>query len=252
MKVHVLSSYSAERYFLLSEVEQKSRMLLVEENEASIFPVFLDSPMSVLYARWRPASQSVEDVCRSIMDLIPYVRIMDSSTCLVLIDAYIPNRNAWTGTDDSLKARLSKAIDQLQVAVGCSNVVIGLTDNLSGLPALEKLYDMIERVVPGYLSDFPVVADFVAINNQELMGHAPLLEADAQEGVFQLWCCSDDVAGEDNKFVLNVTSKFNASGIGKRAHGDTEKSVSKSPLPQVLLIALSLVVVLVSLFIKYV
>lgn len=250
MRVQTLPSYSAERYFLLSEIEQKSRLYFTDDltnngNNPSE-RIVLNSPLVVLYTKWQPLIYDEVYLFEKIGQLLANVTIEDADSSFIIVDAYINNEQDWScGT---LTPLMKTAIEGLKARTGICNIVIGITDNLGGLPGLEKCYDILEKIVPGYKM-FPTVCDFVANDREEMMGHDPTLEPDARSGVFQLLCCSQDLVMEEP--ILNRILK-RCKTANTSPQNDMNGKQEKFSINQaVYLIAILLFMYYISIYIKH-
>ncbi len=203
MNIQTLPTYSAERFFLLSEIEQKSTFHLIDDmNNQANLSIALKNPLTILYTKWRPLIQDEMYLYNKIRRLLQPILLDDTSTTYIIVDGYISNKDDWD--NEVLHEKLKIVFSMLHQQTGIQNIVIGVTDNLGGLPGLEKCYDLIEKVAPGY-SSFPIICDFVSENREDMMGHDPILEPDAKSGVFQVLCSSQEDAWE--KEVIARVSK---------------------------------------------
>jgi hypothetical protein len=255
MIIQHLPSYSTERYFLLSEIEQKSRLFFRDEighaggtNEVPV----LDSPMVVLYTKWCPLLHDEGYLFDKISQLLNMIKIEDALTSYIIVDAFINHAMDWTC--GALNPLMESVIEGLKEKTGIYNIVIGITDNTAGLPGLEKCYDFMERIAPGYQS-FSIICDLVTEDRIEMMGHDPALEPDARSGIFQVLCSSQDAAAEELaiKSILNrLKRKKNNSSESSATGGLAGLAIAGvSPSERaVYLVAIVLVMYYISLYIK--
>lgn len=200
MDVIQLPDYSAERYYLLSEIEQKANYVLLDEvdlKEGESLNV--SHPVIFYYVRWKPQEEKVKSVVAKVQALQRQVPVGTQQTVsedqtplgssvIVVIEAYINNKDAWNA---DMESQVSMLMEGSQAHFGSNYLIVGITDCIGGTPALEKCHDLIESLLPGY-EHMTIFADFVANQRVDMLGLDPNSEPDAQSEVFQLLCLPKD------------------------------------------------------------
>lgn len=247
MKVHTLPDYSAERYYLLSEIEQKANFIFLDEVENEQQKQ-VDLPLVVYYVRWRPLIDEDSVVRDRIQDLVRQAsRKKDSKEeqaageTLLIIEAYISHKDKW---NTALQLHIDKMYVEISTFFGTKYVIVGVTDSIGGTPALEKCHDLLESVLPGY-EVMTYVADFVVARRVELLGHDPTSEPDAQSGIFQILCLPDDEVMEDLHVSLQKKVTSMLSGNGSRKPNIQIATIATS------LLVLSLLAIFLSVIAKH-
>jgi hypothetical protein len=239
MIVKTLPDYSAERYYLLSEIEQKSKFIFLEddsskEGETTVTANVCTNPLAMYYIRWQPVTESKEQVCEKFHHLLKEAPPAKHASIILVIEAFIQTRNQWTA---ALQQDIQLCTQWLEKQFHTEQVIVGITDSVGGTPALEKCHDMIESLVPGY-EDFIIIVDFIAKQRIELLGNDPSLEPDAQSDVFQLLCLPNE----------EITKKFENEIKVKLKEFVTSKSLKvnkkTSSVNMILIVIFSIVVII--------
>jgi hypothetical protein len=187
MYEQTLPNYTAERYYLISEIEQKAVIYSSEfsnENDAKHNETLI---LTILYVLWNAAEDSnAETTIDKISTMLDFSKEHNytSSNTLVVIDALIGNQEVW---NQEMKSKIEILLNRLHWLPGVTCVVIGVTDNLGAMPGMEKCQELIEAIHPGFL-DYPRDICFITYTQTEMLGHDPKLEPDAKSGVFQVLC----------------------------------------------------------------
>jgi PHP family Zn ribbon phosphoesterase len=207
MKIEILPNYSAEKFYVLSELEQKCNFLYLnplseEENENTQFnnttQVSVNAIMTFLYVIW--SGSDYEELISTLQQYIQAFRNatsqdVDISSCCVII---------LVGKEEFYSAKfqsfLLQAIEQIHQRIQIKFVTLAITDHSASLPGLEKCHDLIERILPGY-SSLEKIANIITNNPMTLLGHDHTHEPDAVSGIFQALCYNND---DENSFLLTV------------------------------------------------
>jgi PHP family Zn ribbon phosphoesterase len=209
MKIEILPNYSAEKFYVLSELEQKCNFLYLnplseEENENAQFnnttQVSVNAIMTFLYVIWSGSKH--EELISSLQQYIQAFRNstsqdVDISSCCVIIDILVGKEEFYSAKFQSF---LFQTIEQIHQRIQIKFVTFAITDHSASLPGLEKCHDLIERILPGY-SSLEKIANLITDNPMTLLGHDHTHEPDAVSGIFQALCYNDD---DENSFLLTV------------------------------------------------
>lgn len=188
MWIETLGNNSAEHYYLISEIEQKAEFIHLNQPETQ--ENILQHAMTFLYTLWRPEEEDNKAILKKVQQLADFAinskKLDVTSTCLI-IDGLIPSNKVF---DQALKARLNSLFQDIELLVpGIGLCVIGIVDNSAGTPGLEKLHDLIERILPGYVQ-MNKLSNLISLTDVDMMGHDPSRDPDGASHVHQYLCLS--------------------------------------------------------------
>lgn len=187
MKVKYLPEYSTERYYLLSEIEQRSKFYFLDEDEnmgEQEKNEMISSRFRVVYILWSfsDSNDTIIDKLNKIADVLKKQPDLMLTTVLVF-EYWLKSREHWIDAENSIQDIFSYACQSLNFGFVCG----GVCDKSSGTSGLELCLD--------YLALFPeydhTKAVIFGISRQDCLGHEPSREPDATSGVYQLQCFND-------------------------------------------------------------
>lgn len=182
MIVESLPNYTAERYYLLSEIEQK--VIYVFNAEFGPTDYFPPSMFGVVYCLY-DASIPFEKFQKDATDLITKSEkfISNFEDALLSVEVYL------NGTDfNAFKPQLQTMLNWLNATFQFGCVVLGVSDSVAGTAALNKCHDFIEFLYDREAEKMHSAVSFVASDRKQLLGHDPKREPDAKGGIFQALC----------------------------------------------------------------
>jgi hypothetical protein len=216
MHVTILPEYSAERYFLLSEIEQKSLLYFFDEGLQKSLddtrPSVLGIEVAFAYILIDQRKVDPLDWEQKIVTFVNKVRTCSmypktSTRLTIFVEIGIQNKSVFR----EVEAHIQRLFDSNSIQSLGASLFIGVSDSISACPSLEKCYDVLELSSPGYTDDMmQSIAILFAESRDDLKGLNPLQDPDAAVGVFQAF-----IAAEDNTFLKLVTS-IKSSLIEKR------------------------------------
>jgi protein tyrosine phosphatase (PTP) superfamily phosphohydrolase (DUF442 family) len=232
MKIEQLPEYSAEKYFILSELEQKCNLIYLnpdQETENSVEKTKLANSssravMNFFYIVWSRSTLTEEQLQSQIIaliDLLENIMLghLPKSSSSIILDILEKKETFYSA---AFQKNLSKVAENLSTMTGIKFIIFGVTDNKGGSPGLEKCYDLIERILPGYVA-VEKIANVVATDSATLLGHDAQHTPDAVSNVFQALCYNDE---EENKFLLNIFEGNNSKIKQILKPADTTTSTS--------------------------
>mmetsp|Transcript_31130 Transcript_31130/g.52561 ORF Transcript_31130/g.52561 Transcript_31130/m.52561 type:complete len:260 (-) Transcript_31130:79-858(-) len=216
MHVEKLPKYTCERYYLLSEIEQRAVFVFLDEdNEAD--PDLPDS-LDVIYLLWNSETEDV-DAIKDKLDMIQvrYPNCLQKRT-LVAIECFIPSDEYFHSNGKSNVATLLSWFNQYYPSSLC---FIGVADSVSGTSALEKCHDFIEFL----LAAAPLSEEYtrlIGYTRQEMLGHDPSREPDASSGVTQYLCSAplEQVENWESKYKQVLIDSYSSRVSRKKEARD--------------------------------
>eukprot|EP01039_Chlorochromonas_danica_P008423 gene8422-9284_t len=209
MFVHELSSISAERYYLISEIEQKAMNYYKEMDGDQVPPHDDDLVLTAVYTLWdlRTAtpdttSQSQQAICEKVQAIYERGRALKilGKYQLIVIDTLLPQKEAWLTSQSLIQDTMNKLSQRYQDDTN-TIILIAIADQAGSLPGLETCQTIFERLHPG-MFQYPLNIAFLADKSEDMLGHDPSLEPNANSDVFQLACWS--IAGGLEEVVDRV------------------------------------------------
>lgn len=185
MYVERLPDYSAERYFLLSELEQKVDFVIFDEpSDDRIEESGCEMNMLYILINHRNISEDDWDdkVLRFVEKVIAHRRFTKSKPSVLVVEI----SNFMESTMTSALSRLDALSNMSILKDNKITLIVGFADNTAACPGLEKCYDILEAIAPGYLDHMmQKYTTFFAESRFELRGVDPYHEPDAVSGVYQ-------------------------------------------------------------------
>jgi hypothetical protein len=232
--IQELSSYSTERYYLLSELEQKFQMRFLDEappspkNDSQTSIAKIVSPLHLVYKLWIYGSCPLSDLMTNIITLLDSIqKPLDTVTLCMVIDIFLPSGKKLEGDlYNQVKSILSH---ELFLRYGDCPVVIGAFDNAAACPGLEFCFHCAQQISPGYSSD-DMVGLLIAQSRSEMLGAEPDREPDAVNEVYQVYCTHE--ADGVESFLHRFAKDF-----GQKKPSSPSKQFSNFP-PLVLIVLL--------------
>lgn len=182
MHIRKLQSYSSERYYLLSEIEQSVHFVFLDEPESkSSEQVSTQNPLiDVIYLLWK--SEDGWEILKSNIQKILDRHPSCLSRCLIVVECLSRNEEEF---ETDVKDQLERIFKWADKAFPDSPLFVGVSDKASGTPGLEKVEEFIKFTV----ASAPTAAGsirLIGITRQECLGHDPVREPDADSGLFQV------------------------------------------------------------------
>lgn len=235
--IQELSNYSTERYYILSELEQKLEMRFLDEapalletnNKTPAKQVI--SPLQIVYKLWIYKSHPLSELLLGIKTLLDSVQqpVNTSTLCLVIDLLLPPGKRIEGNLYDEMKSVLSHEL--VTKYVDCM-VVIAAFDNVAACPGLEFCFNCTQQISPGYISD-DLVGILIVQSRSEMLGADPDREPDAVNEVYQAYCTCE-VDGVDS-FLSRLSKDF---GKKKAPSTTTKSEKTLSVFPPLILVAL--------------
>jgi hypothetical protein len=212
MKIEKLPNYSSERYYLLSEIEQKCKVLNLDTMKYHIQPHEKFS-IAVYYLLWNvttfdPKLNNGQNLIEDLIDKFEILKettegMMSQESCkLIIVEVLISKRNQNEKNYFLLCESLLEILEQKHNTV---NVCLGLCDNIAGTPGLEKTLDYLISLQPHSSINelFPPNENIfiIAVESKEFLGHDPFRDPDAASNLVQFICYHKNF--EYQNFVAN-------------------------------------------------
>lgn len=147
-------------------------------------------------------------------------------TIAVVIDTLMSKQEFYTV---AMKTRLDKIVESLKSRTGVNCILMGITEATGALPGLEKIYDLVERILPGY-ENLSQIAHLFLYEKDHLLGHDPNREPDAQGDIFQVLVYSDENA--EVLFLLDVFQEQSRKQKNSGKGNPTDTTDSKRDVTQ--------------------
>eukprot|EP00596_Hydrurales_sp_CCMP1899_P002793 CAMPEP_0119042250 /NCGR_PEP_ID=MMETSP1177-20130426/14487_1 /TAXON_ID=2985 /ORGANISM="Ochromonas sp, Strain CCMP1899" /LENGTH=277 /DNA_ID=CAMNT_0007008901 /DNA_START=133 /DNA_END=963 /DNA_ORIENTATION=- len=201
MNSNLLPSYTTEKYYLLSEIEDRAIFEAVEKDADAPIPediitamesVYKDKEVyDAFYVLWdlRSESNKTDSIFKQdIEKLIP--KMKDLSTvmekALLSIEIIIDQNQDL----EEMRAHILIVINWIRETQSFGCIYIGICDSVAGTPALEAVLDLAKMIDDHNLYEASLLSDVlilrvIAINNEQFLGHDPSREPDAESNVYQ-------------------------------------------------------------------
>ena len=168
----VLPSYTSERYFLLSEIEEHGTIVSLDSPDTHIPS---DLKICIIYSLWK-YSDGLEEL---ISKLGALYRKCGGLSPVLVIETYMSPISAekeerLSSFVEGLKQRYSQWRDSI--------VIFALADSMHATPGLEFIYDTCTELILTSSRDVTVVAEHADV----FLGYDHSLEPDAFSGVTQV------------------------------------------------------------------
>lgn len=185
MHIQKLPTYSCERYYLLSEIEQRAEFVFIDEPDckAKGRQSTQNPRIDSIYLLWNSSSdvEGLKGNIKKLLELYPSCQ----SRCVIVVECLVTSELEF---DSTVKSK----IDELFTWAGKSYpdvfIFVGVSDKPSGTPGLEKLEGFMKDAVasaPGVSGNLRLIG----MTRQDCLGHDPNREPDADSDVFQVLCC---------------------------------------------------------------
>lgn len=223
-----MPKYTAERYYLLSELEQVVSFVFIDEEKAaaegegtrSSLPVASPlsphaapaacAPTRFYYLLWDLKKLDAAGMMSLLSRMLEYGQHQQWATCperSMLAVEVLTTDKRWRENDETAIAAVYEWVKK-DGRVG--HVVFGLADCISGTAALEAVFDCIrrsrKRSKRELLETSPVKICIIAESRDALLGHDADREPDAESGVSQALLYSVP----DNAWILGGDNVDNA------------------------------------------
>lgn len=182
MHIQKLLSYSCERYYLLSEIEQSVHFVFLDEPESkSSEQVSTQNPLiDVIYLLWKAEDgwEILKSNIQTILDRYPSCL----SRCLIVVECLTRSEEEF---ENDVKDQLERIFKWADKAFPDSPLFVGVCDQVSGTPGLEKVEEFLKFTV----ASAPTAAGnirLIGLTRQECLGHDPVREPDAASGLYQV------------------------------------------------------------------
>lgn len=190
-----LPNYTAERYFLLSELEQCVRFHFLDDDKGTKGGLF-EGDVIAFYILWEMASQNTLGLLEDVATLFASSRAIitkreNKPRFLLAVEVL---------RDGSIKDA-QRAIDEVYAHLRRHShfdcVLFGISDKVSGTAAIEAIYDcamaLSHVMIPTSSSTAPLpVMSFIAQSRLTCLGHDASRQPDADSNVSQLLMVSTD------------------------------------------------------------
>ena len=243
MHIQKLPSYSSERYYLLSEIEQRVTFVFLDEPESkSSEQVSTQNPIiDVIYLLWNSSEgwEMLKSNIQKVLERYPSCL----SRCLIVVECLTSSKEEFeTEVTDQLD-RIFKWADK---SFPDSALFVGVADKAAGTPGLEKVEEFVKFTnasAPGVTSNIRLIG----LTRQECLGHDPVREPDAESGLFQVLVCSslEHYTQWEKLFKEYVKKLYGVEEAEEEGGGGMERPVSpkkadKGPSGVVMVLLLAL------------
>lgn len=217
MIVESLPSYGTERYYLLSEIEQKTTFCFLDEPDKNSSKT---RPFSLSYLIYNYSSNNIESFIHHLNSILEKAQnaTEHKDSIIVFADVLIPKNAKWTGDyEDKISSLLELALkastkeEERNIAL-----VFGVTDDITGTPGLNKAneyLDAIGRSVAKICSDDIYMIGYTRV---EFMGFDSTLEPDAGADIFQALCYRYPMDLWMKKSIEYINEKHNKGCTGQK------------------------------------
>lgn len=272
-----LPNYCPERYYLLSEIEQRASFVIIDESPTLAIG---EGSLGVVYLLWNVGAGNSEKELKQKIKRIFSNSVFKPSRFIVSIEALIRTRDIYPETKSTILALLDWYHEEYPS--GC--MVVGVSDSKAGTPALERCLELLQlmasesMIAQAQTEEVEQIPDdeeavkevllasgkllFIADTRQDCMGHDPLREPDAAADVFQRICYKSAELYEPWVFALISEAKrvYTQTVAASAAAGSSQQgrligmgsgSSSSNSGTSMLLIGISGVVLMISITFMY-
>ena len=246
MQMTVLPNYTTERYYLLSEIEQRATFeYLINEDESTEInqqskPNTHRHDAFYLLCDMRATStQTVAAFRQSTTKLLEGKhREIGSenrlSSSLLAIETLVDKKEdgVMNNNIDVVRDRLQENMDWIKDnhRIGC--VYMGVADNPAGSPALEAISDyatIIDNHYEALAGTGTAVGPYVrvmAIRDGHMLGHDPSRDPDAASNVYQAECIfTTNGRPDDNVIASSISTWLKSLGLVATARNNGNNNV---------------------------
>lgn len=211
MHVQILPEYSAERYFLLSEIEQKAALCFFDEEIVPSAFSDLHAEVVFAYLLFDFSNAPNEDWEAQIVQFMKKIKSTPffPSQCpnvVIFLEIVI----AKAASFEEVRPHVQRLMDSNTIRSLNVTLFAGISDCVAACPALEKCYDVLELSSPGYTDEMMQQLGLLyAEKRDDLKGLDPTHEPDAAKGVFQAFIAPDEssLASIVKTIKRNVSTK---------------------------------------------
>lgn len=220
MHVQILPEYSAERYFLLSEIEQKSALCFFDEEVVPSVYSELQAEVVFAYLLFDFQNAANDDWEARILQFLKKIKSTPffPSQCpnvVIFLEIVISKAAAF----DEVRSQMQRLIDSNSIRSLNVTLLAGVSDCVAACPALEKCYDILELSSPGYTDEMMQQLGLLyAEKRDDLKGLDPTHEPDAAKGVFQAFIAPDESS------LANIVKAIKRNLSAKNAIAPKENS----------------------------
>jgi hypothetical protein len=185
----LLPPYTTERYYVLSEIEQRAIFVGLDTNgnlDCKIAGIN-EAGARGFYILWKMNEENSDDDIKTLDLSISRVLKaanqlkVDLSSAFIAIEVFLTARSDWAITGD--KKRIEDAMTWLKNTYNVGGICFGASDTVSGTCALEALSDFVASIEFESLSAEHNLV--IAESKVNFLGHDPLREPEAEQNVFQ-------------------------------------------------------------------
>lgn len=198
-----LPNYTSERYYLLSEIEERAELIYITKRHSSDSEeideknVTSDGRFSLskhvaIYLVWK-ASSGIAELSSSVDKVLAYfkenkVDVLNIRDSILCVEVYLKSTEE---NDDGIQKPTDVTDEDLQAAFNFLNqklghigyTVMGITNHPAGTCALETVMDYCTAFIPQINSE--VYVSVVCVNAYDFLGFEGDAEPDAVSGVQQ-------------------------------------------------------------------
>ena len=217
----ILPSYSTERYYLLSELEdicgKPLEFIEDEDNTQSCAAYWKSNPIKdnmhvVVYIRWN-YSDGHYALHHAMLDMLGDPKSTDCPTanCVVVVDVIV-SENSEDGFY-SAKNEITAHLLILQEMFTVRGIIFGVTNVPAAVPGLEAALEYLTDICSHEVENSTMRV--VAKNNMDYVGGDPLSEPDAVSGVLQYVLSSIPFSWMETAQPDNVTETQDSQEASK-------------------------------------
>lgn len=243
MHIQTLPNYSCERYYLLSEIEQRAELVFIDEPESKNNELrSTQNPrIDVMFLLWNAADglETVKMNIQKVLDRHPSCL----SRCLIVVECLVASE----------KEFLTEVKDEIESLFKWANKVcpesflfVGVSDKPTGTPGLEKVEDFLKFTVAAASGTAGNIR-FLGVMRQDCLGHDPVREPDGGNDVYQVLCCSsaEAYAAWEKVFKEYVQTLYGVEDVETVLAADSKDAAAK-PKNKGLVVFLVLLAVLMA------
>ena len=182
MIVKTLPNFTAERYYLLAEIEDVAKFYFGDERSEQYVR---KNNFGVMYCLWNLKVESNQNIIEKIYHLQELCSsVMHNPTwSVIFVEAIISDSTNW----DNERLRIAELLSwALSNVISIGPIIIGVADKPSSTVALAHFQDFLLHLSNRKISLRSVAV--VANARSEMLGHDPSREPDATADIFQALC----------------------------------------------------------------
>lgn len=243
MYIQSLPNYSCERYYLLSEIEQRSELVFIDEPESKNNELrSTQNPrIDVVFLLWNAANglEVLKNNIQNVFERHPSCL----SRCLIVVECLVKSKEEFLTEVQNDIESLFKWANKVFPE---SFLFVGVSDKPTGTPGLEKVEDFLKFTVAAAPATTGNIR-FIGVTRQDCLGHDPVREPDGGNDVYQVLCCSSAEAytAWEKTFKEYVQTLYGVEDV-RTASVVGPQDASASPKKKGLVIFLVLLAVVVA------